>query len=297
MAHTRPHTCFVINHKKMMSIPVNVEFNGKKFTGRGFQGKLPANNALILILPDVMGCKQLDVYRASVLANKFGCSTVAVDLYGDAFPPALREQMEAIHDAFEHMNALLCDPVYLRALLAHYLQETIKQLKCSATRVGAVGFCFGGSCVLEMVRAGLQLCVAVSFHGVVDAKPLTSLLGKPPPPIKSKPVLVPPADGVHILVCTGRADPLVPPEMVEDFQKEMARCPAIGSLQVNSYGPNVLHAFTTPNREEGNGVVGFNSNASRYAWTSCFDLFSRAFGLPNRVEPPKEWFNSQQSFL
>ncbi|KAH9246992.1 hypothetical protein BASA81_015423 [Batrachochytrium salamandrivorans] len=246
-----------------------------------------------------MGCKQMDVYRAKVLNQLLGCSTVAVDVYGSAFPEPKRENPEHIHEAFEHMNALLCDPVHLREFLSHYLYEAAARLKASPNRVGVLGFCFGGGCVMEMVRAGLPLVAAVSFHGVVDAKPLTNLQGKPPPPMQSQPSPGRPANGVHILVCTGRADPLVPPSMVHELQLEMDRAPAIGSLQIQVYAPNVVHAFTTPNRGESNGIVGFSSTASRFAWTSAFDTFALAFGLrgPTPQVPPEFFQPQQTSFL
>jgi Dienelactone hydrolase family len=100
---------------------------------------------------DVMGAKTIDIYRCLLLSRMLGCSAIAVDLYGeDTFPSKLRDDRSNINAAFDAMNDLLADPVYLRKLMRAYITESVKQLNGDPARVGAVGFCFGGSCVLEV---------------------------------------------------------------------------------------------------------------------------------------------------
>ena len=98
-----------------------------------------------------MGCKTLDEYRCVCLNKVLGCSAVAVDLYGEAFPRSQREnRAQTLFTAFDHMNELLVDPLYLRKLLQIFIIESIKQLNGDPNKVGAIGFCFGGACALEV---------------------------------------------------------------------------------------------------------------------------------------------------
>jgi dienelactone hydrolase len=221
-----------------------------------------------------------------------GCSAVVVDLYGEAFPPALRESRANVAKAFDMMNELLADPIYTRQLLRTYIDEAIKQLNGDPTKVGAVGFCFGGACAIEMIRDGAPLKAAVSIHGTLDAKPLKPLTGKPTPTMKTSPPPPNHTKGSHVLVCTGAADPLVPPKMLQDFQDEIDKTKAVATCTVASY-TGVLHGFTTPNLTPLNGM-GFDANAARRAWVACFDLFSQAFDVPLiRPVPAELWVNRE----
>ena len=101
-----------------------------------------------------MGCKSIDMYRCLQLSRLLGCAAVAVDLYGDAFPMKKREDRAFIHEAFGLMNNLLCDPVHLRNLMRAYIEQALVQLNGDPGRVGALGFCFGGACVVEVNRRG-----------------------------------------------------------------------------------------------------------------------------------------------
>src|SRR3546814_19964012 len=74
-----------------------------------------------------------------------------------------------------------------------------------AERTAAIGFCFGGKCVLDLARTGADLRGVVSFHGVYDAPPFPNVA-----PIKPK-----------ILVCHGWEDPIAPPEAMVGLAKEL----------------------------------------------------------------------------
>ena len=121
--------------KLAKSIPVT--FEGQRFSAKGFIGSsyLQNDNGVVLILPDVMGCKNLDVYRAALIRDTLGCSAVALDLYGDAFPSAKREDRDNIMEAFTHMNNLLVDPIRLRKFLGDYIQQVVPQVNGDLNRV------------------------------------------------------------------------------------------------------------------------------------------------------------------
>jgi dienelactone hydrolase len=73
-----------------------------------------------------------------------------LDLYGDGLPRSMRESRQNFDKAFELMNNLLVDPVYLRKLLRTSVEESVKQLSGDPTNIAAIGFCFGGACVIEV---------------------------------------------------------------------------------------------------------------------------------------------------
>src|SRR5204863_9918297 len=74
-----------------------------------------------------------------------------------------------------------------------------------ATRIGAIGYCFGGAVVLGMARAGADLKAVGTFHGA-----LATQTPAEPGKVKAK-----------LLVQTGTADPMVPADAVAAFEKEM----------------------------------------------------------------------------
>ena len=129
-----------------------------------------------------------------------------------------------------------------------------------ANRIAAIGFCFGGTVVLELARDGAELKVVVSFHGV-----LTTRLPAAPGQMKAR-----------VLVCTGADDPLAPPEQVRAFEEEM-RAAAVQDWQIISYG-NTLHGFTNPAADGSMMRTAlYNAQADRRSWASMRSLFDEVF--------------------
>src|SRR5690606_26197122 len=95
------------------------------------------------------------------------------------------------------------------------------------TRIAAVGYCFGGGVVLAMARAGVDLDAVASFHGP---------LATDTPAAKGNVV-------AKLLVLNGEADPMVKPEHVAAFEKEMQAAGV--DLELHTY-PGAKHAFTNP---------------------------------------------------
>ena len=123
-------------------------------------------------------------------------------------------------------------------------------------RLAAIGFCFGGSVVLELAREGAELKAVVSFHGVLTTK-------LPPQPGRMK---------ASVLVCTGVDDPLAPPEQVADFENEM-RAGGVKDWQIIAYG-NTLHGFTNPAADGSMMRTAlYNEQADRRSWASMKGLF------------------------
>jgi dienelactone hydrolase len=128
-------------------------------------------------------------------------------------------------------------------------------------RLAAIGFCFGGSVVLELARAGAELKAVVSFHGVLAIK-------------------LPAAEGqvkASVLVLTGAEDPLAPPDQVEAFETEM-RAAKVADWQVVSYG-NTLHGFTNPAADGSMMRTAlYHAQSDRRAWAAMKALFDEVLG-------------------
>jgi len=109
-----------------------------------------------------------------------------------------------------------------------------------SARVGAIGYCFGGMAVLDLARSGLpkSLKATVSLHGILDR------LDTPPTDVVGK-----------VLVCHGGSDPFVTPEMLRDFESDMAARNA-EDLHIHTYSGS-KHAFTRPEKTtEGDSAAG-----------------------------------------
>lgn len=137
---------------------------------------------VVLVYPNYAGLKQFDVDVAAFLA-RCGYVGLAVDLYKDVpgeYTFADRNpHRDASADIIKRhrsgssraMDDLLRAPKDWRVLMHAYLAAAFAHLAVSDGLAGAIGYCLGGQCVLEHVRAGHLLQAVVSFHGVYHSRP------------------------------------------------------------------------------------------------------------------------------
>jgi dienelactone hydrolase len=129
-----------------------------------------------------------------------------------------------------------------------------------ASRLGGIGFCFGGSTVLQLARDGRDLKGVVSFHGGLQTKA----------PAKAG------AMKASVLVCTGADDPMIPADQVVAFENEMRTAHA--DWQVISYG-NTLHSFTNKQADGSlNPAILYNEKTDKRSWAAMRDFFQEKFG-------------------
>lgn len=205
---------------------------------------------LVLVAPDFSGCNEFAIKKATRLAE-LGYVGFAMDLYGDGKVGKTKEEKMAL------MSPLINDR---KLLLQRILQalETAKSLKeVDKNRIGAIGFCFGGLCVLDLARSGENIQGVVSFHG---------LFTPPKNPVKN----------IHakVLALHGFIDPMVPPEEIIAFGKEMteAKC----DWQLHVYG-NVMHGFTNPEANDpGFGTV-YSKTADQRSWLTMKNFLAEIF--------------------
>jgi dienelactone hydrolase len=155
--------------------------------------------------------------------------------------------------------ALWNEPERLRALAGAGLEELLAQPQADASRVAAVGYCFGGALVLELARSGADLKAVVGFHPrLATRKPQDAgnIRGR-------------------VLVCVGSEDPFISVEERLAFEDEM-RAGGV-DWQMNLYG-GAKHSFTRPGVEliapEGRA---YHQPSDERSWRAMLDLFDEVF--------------------
>ena len=203
----------------------------------------------VLVFHEGLGLNEFAMERARRLAE-LGYVALAADMFGE------RRQGTNLQEIATLVGGLRAEPEKLRARGRAALVTLAALPQVDAARCAAIGFCFGGSVVLELARAGADLKAVVSFHGVLATK-LPAQSGQ----VKAS-----------VLVCTGAEDPLAPPDQVAAFEDEM-RAAAVADWQVISYG-NTLHGFTNP-AADGSMMrtAMYNEQADRRSWASMQSLF------------------------
>jgi dienelactone hydrolase len=203
----------------------------------------------VLVFHEGLGLNEFAMERARRLAE-LGYVALAADMFGE------RRQGKNLQEIATLVGGLRAEPEKLRARGRAGLATLATLPQVDAGRCAAIGFCFGGSVVLELARAGADLKAVVSFHGVLATK-LPAQSGQ----VKAS-----------VLVCTGAEDPLAPPDQVAAFEDEM-RAAAVADWQVISYG-NTLHGFTNP-AADGSMMrtAMYNEQADRRSWASMQSLF------------------------
>lgn len=207
----------------------------------------------VLVAPEGGGLVDLTKTMARRLAE-LGYVAFAMDYYGDGKPLADRNEV------MPRINAFMAAPDTIRARAAEALAVLARQPETDPDRLGAIGFCFGGTTVLELARSGADVKAVVGFHsGLGTTRPAE------PGVVRAK-----------ILTCIGYHDPIIPADQRLAFEREMDAAGV--DWRMNVYG-GAGHSFTNPNVGS-LGMPGFDYHADtdRRSWAAMRDLFDEAFG-------------------
>ena len=222
-----------------------------------FEGMLAWDDAVdgprpgVLVAHTIRGRSQFEEGRARALAEQ-GLAGFAIDVYG-------KEAVGSdIEECREMMDALRADRPMLQRRLLCALQAMRDQAEVEAAQVAAIGYCFGGLCVLDIARTGEPLAGVVSFHGLFD----------PPGNTSGNRVYA------RILALHGWDDPLATPEQAVALGEELSSMGA--DWQLHCYG-NVRHAFTNPAADASTGVTVYNEAADRRSWAAAQYFLSELF--------------------
>jgi dienelactone hydrolase len=211
-------------------------------------GKRPG----VLVIHDWRGLTDYTKKRCDMLAE-LGYVAFAADIYGKDLSKA------GVPEWMKEATVYKSDRALYRERARAAFNAFLKQPQVDSLRIAAIGYCFGGTGVIEMARDGLPLRGVVSFHGGLDSKPLSDGAT-----IKAK-----------VLALCGADDPYEKPEDMQAFEQQLRENNV--DYQIVSYG-HAVHAFTDP------GVDALNQNGAKYnapadkrSWQAMRDFFAEIF--------------------
>ena len=179
---------------------------------------------------------------------------MALDVYGNGKTGTTPEEAGKLASVY-YENPVLAGEI-VNAALAKF--KTFAQVDSS--KIGAIGYCFGGFIVINAAKTGANLKGIVSFHG--------GLQGLAPDKSKIK---------AKILVCHGAADEFENPH-VAGFKKEMD---SAGVKYTFKEYAGATHAFSNPNATETgkkfNMPIAYNAAADKASWEDMQVFFKEIF--------------------
>jgi len=219
----------------------------------GFDDAINGRRPGVLVIHDWMGVGPYVEKRVRQLAA-LGYVALAADIYGKGVRPASMEEAAGLANRYKADRSLMRSRARagLRALKANALTDT--------KRMAAIGYCFGGTAVLELARDGADIAGFVGFHAGLQ----TPIPGDARN-IKGK-----------VLVLHGADDPLVPPGEVLDFEEEMRKAGV--DWQMIIYG-GAVHSFTNPaSGNDPSRGAAYDEKADKRSWEAMKSFFDEIFG-------------------
>ena len=197
------------------------------------------------------GRSNFDCDRARKLALQ-GYVGFACDVFGKGVLGKSKEENTALIQPF------LEDRAMLQSRLLKIVETLQTQTEVDASNIAAIGFCFGGLCVLDLARIGSDIRGVASFHGLFGAPGNTegsSITAK-------------------VLCLHGHEDPMVPVEAVQDLQNELTAAGA--DWQIHTYG-KTMHAFTNPVANDPDFGTVYDETADKRSWQALTNFLEEIF--------------------
>jgi dienelactone hydrolase len=221
------------------------------------QGYLAYDDALakapgVLIVHQWMGLTDYEKGRAQQIAA-LGYVALAADVYGKGVRPSSMDEAGKLAGIYKGDRKLL------RERVAAGLKALKAQKNVDPSQTAAMGYCFGGTSVLELARSGAETLGIVCFHGGLDSPT--------------------PADGrnikAKILVLHGADDPYSSKENIAAMESEFKAAKV--DYQITYYS-GAVHAFTQPmaGNDPSKGVA-YNASADKRSWVAMRDFFDELF--------------------
>ena len=202
-----------------------------------FKGKRPG----ILVAHQWKGLTDYEKMRAELLAQR-GYIALCADVYGKGVRADNPKDAAALAGKYKDDRKLL------RARINAALDCLRGQEFVNPKQIAAIGYCFGGTTVLELARSGADILGVVSFHGGLSS----------PTPADAKNIKC------KVLACHGADDPFVPAEEVQAFEKEMRDAKV--DWQLVAYG-GAVHAFTQKEAGDDNSKgMAYNAKVDVRSW-------------------------------
>jgi dienelactone hydrolase len=232
-----------------------VDYRDGEITLRGYlaydetqAGKRPG----VLVMPGGFGLGRNAKERAEMLA-RMGYVAFAGDIYGDGL------EFDDLKEVMKRVTALRADTTQFRRRVRVSFDRLLALPQVDPLRVAAIGYCLGGTFVLELARDGAPLTGVVTFHGGLETKsPAT------PGAVKAK-----------LLVLTGADDPTVPIAHVNAFADEMTKAGA--DWQIVTYS-GTKHGFTYPDAASRKiEWIEYKKATDERSWSAMRSFFAEIF--------------------
>ncbi|HEX6792179.1 MAG TPA: dienelactone hydrolase family protein [Candidatus Krumholzibacteria bacterium] len=237
-------------HAAVKIEPVEYSIDGVKLKGQiAYDDAVKDKRPGVIVVHQWWGLNEFARRRARMLAES-GYVALAVDMFGEG------KTTEHPDEAGKWASEVRAkQQTGIDRFMAGY--NVLKQNPhVDASHISAIGYCFGGSVVLDVALAGIDLDAAISVHG-----------GLPTDPVATKPK-------ARILVCNGAADPMVTQEQIASFQKVATDAGA--DWEFISYA-GAKHAFSDPDADKhGIPALAYNEKADRRSWATILDFLAES---------------------
>lgn len=209
----------------------------------------------VLVVPEWWGLNDYARRRTRELAE-LGYVALAVDMYGEG------KSTQDPAQAGQWADAIGQHPEVAQARFAAALNLLRSHPRVDAQQLAAIGYCFGGTVVLNMARAGADLDGVVSFHGTLP-------VDEPPQPGEVD---------AKVLVLHGAADDFISDAQMATFKRQMKAAGA--DFKIIAYS-GAKHSFTNPAADEAAEKFGldvaYDPRADRRSWQDMRAFFERIF--------------------
>ncbi len=236
---------------------IEYSHNGTKLTGYlayddSKSGKRPG----VIVVHEWWGHNDHARNRAKMLAQA-GYTALALDMYGSG------KLANHPKKAGEFMNAAFSNWPDSQARYNTALEILKGHKTVDATRIGSIGFCFGGAVSIKMAKGGADLKGIVGFHSALPMEPAITKNSMK----------------AAVLIINGSEDGFLKPEMVAAFSEDMFKA-NVDFTYMNLKG--VKHSYTNPQADEFSKkfnipALEYNKKADKQAWAAMLKFFERVF--------------------
>jgi dienelactone hydrolase len=238
-------------HTEIIAYPSST----KNFLGfAAYDNEINTRRPAVIVAHAYKGLDDFAKEKALALAE-FGYFAFAADLYGNGKTVVSKEEAAAM------MTPLFLDRALLQERILAAYETVRKHPLVDDKRIVAIGFCFGGITVIELLRSGADVKGVVSFH---------ALLGDTRDGKKAKTVPIAKNIKGSLLALHGHLDPLVSPQDIQNFQKEFTEAKV--DWQMNIYG-QAAHAYTNPQANDIKTGFIYNPEATMRSWQAMRNFF------------------------
>ncbi|MBT3367486.1 MAG: dienelactone hydrolase family protein [Nitrospina sp.] len=244
-----------VAHAEVLTQEINYTHNGTTLKGYlAFDDTVKGKRPGILVVHEWWGHNEHARDHARMLA-KIGYTALAVDMYGNG------KTADHPKKAGEFMNAAFKDWKTSEARFNKAKEVLQSHKTVDATRIGAIGFCFGGAVSIRMARGGADLDGIVAFHSALPLEPAITNMK------------------ASVLVINGSKDTFLKPESVGSFSSQMMTG-NVDFTYMNLKG--IKHSFTNKQADEFDkkfkiGNLEYNKQADEQSWLAMQKFFQRVF--------------------